>query len=296
MKKLLILSGKGGTGKTSVAAAFVTFSKARAIADCDVDAPNLHLTLSLPLSAKTMPFYGSRKAYIDPAVCTLCGKCLSVCRFGAVKQNKNTYTADPIQCEGCGVCQLVCPEKAITLRDDISGEQSLYQDSSRTFSTAALKMGRGNSGKLVTAVKKNLFEHCNKEELAIIDGSPGIGCPVIASVNGMDLILVVAEPSCSGFNDLVRLTETARSLQAPLCVCVNKWDLNPDYTCKIQKFCIKQNIPYLGNIPFDETVSTAINLNRSIAEYSCAASQALFEIYQNTMELLEKRHETISIN
>lgn len=288
MKKLLILSGKGGTGKTCTATSFIHFSKARAIADCDVDAPNLHIPLSPDTAAETTPFLGSQKAFITPKSCTQCGKCSSVCRFGAIEKENGKYTVNPISCEGCGVCTLVCQEQAVSLTDDIAGEQFLYNTSDYVFSSAALKMGRGNSGKLVTAVKKALFEHCSDAPLAIIDGSPGIGCPVIASINGADLILIVAEPSCSGLNDLQRLVQTARSLQAPISVCVNKWDLNPVYTGKIQKYCIDENIPYLGNIPYDETVSAAVNERKSITEYNCSASQALFEIYKNVINLLDK--------
>ena len=201
MKRLLILSGKGGTGKTTTAAAFIRFAQARAMADCDVDAPNLHLVSAQTVQPVISEFLGGDKAGIDPAKCVGCGLCQKHCRFEAIEEKNGRYTVNEYACEGCGVCDYICPQKAVTLRTDVAGRKELYLGET-VFSTAALKMGRGNSGKLVTDVKMAMLKHAPDTPIAIIDGSPGIGCPVIASVSGMDLVLVVAEPSLSGISDL----------------------------------------------------------------------------------------------
>lgn len=191
MKQLLILSGKGGTGKTTVASAFIELSKVQAFADCDVDAPNLHLVISqLSEPAKT-DYYGFGKAVIDQEKCIRCGLCEENCNFGAIKD----FSIGEFECEGCGVCVEICPVQAITMQDHVSGNMMLYKNDGRVFSTAQLKMGSGASGKLVTAVKQQLTQEAPDSELAIIDGSPGIGCPVIASISGVDFVLIVAEPT-----------------------------------------------------------------------------------------------------
>lgn len=285
MKRLLILSGKGGTGKTTTAAAFIQFSKSRAIADCDVDAPNLHIVTEKNNECKTKEFIGSNKAVIDENACVHCGICAEKCRFDAILDKGKSYYVDEYNCEGCGVCQYVCPKDAVRLVEDVAGEQKLYLGDA-VFSTATLKMSRGNSGKLVTAVKLDMLKHAPETELAIVDGSPGIGCPVIASVSGMDLVLVVAEPSISGLHDLKRLVKTADTLGTKLAVCVNKWDQSPENTECIVSFCEENRIPFTGKIPYDKTASKAINEGKSLAEIDCAARTALLEVYENVRGLL----------
>ena len=285
MKRLLILSGKGGTGKTTTAAAFIQFSKSRAIADCDVDVPNLHIVTEKNNECKTKEFIGSNKAVIDENACVHCGICAEKCRFDAVLDKGKSYYVDEYNCEGCGVCQYVCPKDAVRLVEDVAGEQRLYLGDA-VFSTATLKMSRGNSGKLVTAVKLDMLKHAPATELAIVDGSPGIGCPVIASVSGMDLVLVVAEPSISGLHDLKRLVKTADTLGTKLAVCVNKWDQSPENTECIVSFCEENKIPFTGKIPYDKTASKAINEGKSLAEIDCAARTALLEVYENVRGLL----------
>lgn len=285
MKRLLILSGKGGTGKTTTAAAFIQFSKSRAIADCDVDAPNLHIVTEKNNECKTKEFIGSNKAVIDENACVHCGICAEKCRFDAILDKGKSYYVDEYNCEGCGVCQYVCPKDAVCLVEDVAGEQKLYLGDA-VFSTATLKMSRGNSGKLVTAVKLDMLKHAPETELAIVDGSPGIGCPVIASVSGMDLVLVVAEPSISGLHDLKRLVKTADTLGTKLAVCVNKWDQSPENTECIVSFCEENKIPFTGKIPYDKTASKAINEGKSLAEIDCAARTALLEVYENVRGLL----------
>ena len=287
MKRLLILSGKGGTGKTTTAAAFLHFSQAQAAADCDVDAPNLHLMLHPQGQPQRSTFLGGDKAAVDTNRCAGCGECLRHCRFSALTLEQGVCRVNPYACEGCGVCAYVCPEQAVALHQDVAGEKELYAEAGRSvFSTAALKMGRGNSGKLVTEVKLAMLKNAPDTQLAILDGSPGIGCPVIASVSGMDLVLVVAEPSLSGLSDLKRLVKTAQTFQTKLAVCVNKWDQSPQHTQQIKAFCQELDIPFTGVIPYDAAASAAINQGLSLAQIDCPARDALKEIYENTMKLL----------
>lgn len=286
MKKLLILSGKGGTGKTTTTAAFIRFANATAFADCDVDAPNLHIVSDFTQEPTISDYYGSEKAQIDKEACTGCGACMRACRFGAIQQKKGQYTINEYACEGCGVCSYVCPSGAATLQPDVAGALTLYAEN-RVFSSAKLKMGRGNSGKLVSAVKTALADAAAPETpLAIIDGSPGIGCPVIASINGVDLVLIVAEPSLSGFSDMERILHTAAMFQTKAVVCVNKYDLSLEKTNMIHDFCKEHEIPFVGQIPFDKQASEAINNGISLADIDCPARDALYDVYQNTMQYL----------
>ncbi len=288
MKKLLILSGKGGTGKTTTAAAFIQFSKANAIADCDVDAPNLHLVSTLDSKPETSVFLGSDKARIDSTICVGCGACADNCSFHAIKTDEDgKYYVNEYTCEGCGVCTYVCPVKAASMKEDEAGKKELYKGT-QVFSTATLKMGRGNSGKLVTAVKKDMVKAAENEGFAIIDGSPGIGCPVIASVSGVDLVLVVAEPSLSGLSDLKRILKTASILQTNVVVCVNKYDTSVEKTAEIQQYCEKQGVPFVGKVPYDKRASKAINEGVSLASYDCPAKDALYEVYKRTLEVLNR--------
>lgn len=285
MKKLLILSGKGGTGKTTTAAAFIHFAAARAYADCDVDAPNLHLVSPMSGEPERFDYLGSQKAAIDPQKCLRCGKCAAVCRFDAICQMENACTVDEFSCEGCGVCAAVCPNGAISLLDDVAGEVTLYR-APAVFATAELKMGRGNSGKLVSEVKLALTNAAQAEDIAIIDGSPGIGCPVIASMSGVDLVLIVAEPSLSGRSDLERILKTAEIFQTKAAVCVNKYDASLESAEKIEQFCTMQGIPFVGRVPYDPQASAAINAGKSLADIDCPASRALGEVFTRTMNLL----------
>lgn len=285
MKQLLILSGKGGTGKTTIASAFIQLLNAKAYADCDVDAPNLHLITEWNSEPVTEDYFGLPKAEINSELCTECGLCDTSCRFNAISLVAG-YKVNPFACEGCGVCEYVCPAAAITLVPAVDGELKLYSAANKVFSTAQLKMGSGTSGMLVTQVKKQMTEAVSDVELAIIDGSPGIGCPVIASLSGVNMVLIVAEPSISGISDLERIVNTALKFGTKIVVCINKFDINIENTEKIEQFCETQELAFVGRIPFDSDAVTAINNGQSIVDIECASGSAVETVYKNTMEIL----------
>jgi MinD superfamily P-loop ATPase len=284
MKQLLILSGKGGTGKTTIASAFIRLANARAYADCDVDAPNLHLVMNQSSEAKRFDYYGLPKADINPKLCIQCDLCRQSCRFDAIHVGTD-YKVDYYACEGCGVCEAICAAGAVSLKNTMAGELILYTDDA-VFSTAQLRMGSGTSGMLVTEVKKKMKSVAKDAELAIIDGSPGIGCPVIASLSGVDMVLIVVEPSISGISDMERIIKTAEKFQTKTAVCINKYDTNIENTEKIEIYCKKYMLPFVGRIPFDPDAVKAINNSLSIADINCAAGRATKVVFDKTVKIL----------
>ena len=294
MKQLLILSGKGGTGKTTIASAFIRISKAKAYADCDVDAPNLHLIMAQSAQPEQTDYYGMPKAKIDAVKCVECGLCKANCRFDAIS-DENGYKVDLFACEGCGVCEAICPAGAVSLSPAMAGDLMLYADGNRVFSTAQLKMGSGTSGMLVTEVKKQMKSAALPDsEFAVIDGSPGIGCPVIASLSGVDMVLIVAEPSISGISDMERIIKTADTFGTIIGVCINKHDTNPSNTQKIEEFCRAKGLPLTGKIPFDPEAVKAINKGQTIVDVDCPCGVAAKEVFNRTMKLLFKENEQIT--
>ncbi len=285
MKQLLILSGKGGTGKTTIASAFIKLANAKSYADCDVDAPNLHLITEQSSQPRKTDYYGLPKAEINPELCIECDRCRQNCRFDSISVDKK-YKVDPFACEGCGVCKAVCPVEAISLKPAVAGELMLYANEGEVFSTAQLKMGSGTSGMLVTEVKKQMKSEIVNGNLAIIDGSPGIGCPVIASLSGVDMVLIVAEPSISGISDLERIIKTAAKFGTMTVICINKFDTNVENTEKIEALCKKQRLTFMGRIPFDSNAVKAINNGRTIVDIDCASGAAVKAVYNKTMKLL----------
>ncbi|MEM3055333.1 MAG: P-loop NTPase [Candidatus Bathyarchaeia archaeon] len=266
MRQITILSGKGGTGKTTITAAFAVLAKKAVIADCDVDAPDLHMLLH-PKIIKTQEFKGSKLAVIDGKKCVKCGLCQEKCRFDAITEE---FTIDPFSCEGCGVCTIICPANAITIIERISGNAYISKTKYGFMVHALLSPGEANSGKLVTLVrlKARLLAEKENSNLIITDGPPGIGCPVIASVTGVDAGLVVTEPTMSGIHDLKRALQLLNHFNVKPFVCVNMWDINRDNTKKILSFCKESSIEVIGKIPFNQEVTEAMVNGRTIVEYS----------------------------
>jgi MinD superfamily P-loop ATPase len=266
MKQLTILSGKGGTGKTSIAASFAILAKNAVVADCDVDAPDLHMLL-YPEVIEMHQFMGSKVAVINETQCIRCGLCKEKCVFSAVTDD---LKIDAIACEGCNVCSIVCPAKAITLVERVSGSAYVSKAKYGFMSHAMLYPGESNSGKLVTLVRQNAKILCEKEkrDLIIIDGSPGIGCPVIASISGVDAALVVTEPTLSGIHDLERILKLLNHFNVTPFVCVNMYDVNVDNTNRVLSFCRENGICIAGVVPFDSIVTQAIVNGKTVVEYS----------------------------
>ena len=277
MRELVILSGKGGTGKTSITAAFASLAKNMVLCDADVDAADLHLILG-PDFKETMEFKGGHEAVINPDLCTQCGRCMEVCRFGAVK---DSFEIDPIDCEGCGVCVDLCPEKAIDFPESLSGQWYISGTRFGPMVHARLGIAQENSGKLVSLIRgeaKKLAVN-NNLDLILTDGPPGIGCPVIASMGQATAILIVAEPTVSGIHDMERVGQLAKHFNIPAMVCINKYDLNPDQTQKIEELAQKADIAVVGRISFDPAFTGAMIQAKTIFEYN-HTSQAGKEVRQ----------------
>ncbi|PKM83124.1 MAG: (4Fe-4S)-binding protein [Firmicutes bacterium HGW-Firmicutes-14] len=254
MNQVAIVSGKGGTGKTSVCASLVELAGNKVVADCDVEAPNLHLLLNFK-ELWRRDYYGSKTAVMNRDKCRQCGKCIDVCRFQAIKN----FTINELKCEGCAACVYICPEQAIRIEDTVTGETVLSKSGAGLFSHARLKIGADGSGKLVTEVRKNASDNAAEEDLIIIDGSPGIACVVIASITGCNAILIVSEPTLSGEHDLGRVLDLADHFGIRALVCINKYDLNPEMACKIERYCKNRKAEVVGKIPFDRDVGTSIS-------------------------------------
>jgi len=266
MKQITVLSGKGGTGKTTITASFAVLANDIVIADCDVDAPDLHMLLH-PQIMKTQEFKGPKLAVIDKTKCIKCGLCKNSCRFDAIN---DSIQIDPFSCEGCGVCVVVCPEEAISLQERISGHAFISKTKYGIMSHARLDPGESNSGKLVTLVRNNARQIAEEEnrDLILIDGPPGIGCPVIASVTGVDGGLIVTEPTMSGIHDLNRALQLLNHFNIPPLVCVNKYDINRKNSEKIVNFCEKNDVKVVGEIPFNPVVTEAMVNGKTVVEYS----------------------------
>lgn len=299
MKQLVILSGKGGTGKTSLAAAFAHLAYAgptplRAIlADADVDAANMELVLQ-PRKLEEHEFSGGSVALIDTSLCQACGICEQVCRFGAVippgSNNGLAYRVDPIACEGCAACLYQCPDQAIHMEVQLAGRWFRSDSRYGPLFHAELRPAQENSGKLVTLVKQQarLLGQDSDAELVIIDGPPGIGCPVISAASGADLALIVAEASAAGVHDMVRVLETTRHFNLASLVCINKADIYPQGSAQIEAYCLEHDIEMIGQIPFDPSVTKAMVSGEPVTVYrpQAPASRAIRLIWQATVARL----------
>ncbi len=279
MKEIVVISGKGGTGKTSIVAAFADLAKNAVFADCDVDAADLHLILE-PTIKQTADFSGGKQAFIITEKCIGCGKCRDLCKFDAIKFNgqandmiAKTFTVDPISCEGCKVCVEFCPADAIEFNDSINGQWFISDTRFGTMVHAKLGIAEENSGKLVSLIRKEAkrIAEENNKDLIIVDGSPGIGCPVIASITGSDLVLIITEPTLSGKHDLERVADLAAGFKIPVLVAINKFDLNPDMAEQIEKDVLKRNIKVVGKIRYDKAFTKAQIMKTSVVEYTSGA-------------------------
>jgi MinD superfamily P-loop ATPase len=265
MKELVIISGKGGTGKTSLVAAFASLAENMVLCDADVDAADLHLIMD-PDVKKSSDFQGGNTAVINRDQCTECNLCRDLCRWDAIDEE---FKVDPIECEGCGVCYYFCPEKAIEFPPNTCGEWFISDTRFGPMVHARLGIAEENSGKLVTLVRKEAKNLAETKNMAFIltDGAPGVGCPVIASIGGADAVLVVTEPTVSGIHDMERVVQLADFFGIPAVVCVNKYDLNPEKAEEVENFAIKKGLTFLGMIPFDPVFTKAMVEGRNIFEY-----------------------------
>ncbi|MFZ7120870.1 MAG: ATP-binding protein [Eubacteriaceae bacterium] len=254
MKQIVFISGKGGTGKSTLVSSLSIIVKDKMLADCDVDAPNLHILLNGELVKKD-DYFGAKEAVIDSEACIKCGLCKETCRFNAISEEIEII---PMKCEGCGACTLVCPQEAIKLEEVKIGETYISNTSRGTFSHALLDIGAEGSGKLVTEVRKNIINHQNNEQWVLVDGSPGIGCVVIASITGADAVVAVCEPTKSGKSDLERVLGVAKHFGIRAFVCINKYNLNMEVTSEIESFCKDRDLPIIGKIPFDPSIVKAL--------------------------------------
>lgn len=275
VRELVVISGKGGTGKTSIVASFAALAEKIALADCDVDAADLHLILE-PRVLRRESFAGGKRARIKTGHCTACGKCEEICRFDAIFFDgpgngivEKTFRVDPVACEGCGVCAWFCAEEAIDFGLAVNGEWFISETRFGPMVHARLGVAEENSGKLVITVRSNakrIAEECGLE-LVLIDGSPGIGCPVIASITGATLVLIVTEPTLSGLHDLERVALLARHFRVPALVCVNKWDLNPEVCERIEAVAIRIGLELAGRVRYDRAVTEAQIRGKAVVEY-----------------------------
>ncbi|MCY6371773.1 ATP-binding protein [Clostridium ganghwense] len=259
--ELVVISGKGGTGKTTISIALSELAKDVVKADCDVDAPNLYL-MYRGEDVEEHDFITGNKAIINSDKCIRCGKCEEVCRFDAIKD----YKINEYKCEGCTACSLICPNNAIEIKDDIGAKTIVTKTSKGIISRAKMEIGADGSGKLITEVRKNAKKYAGNN-IIIIDGSPGIGCPVISSITGTDVALVVTEPTKSGLEDMKRVLSVCDYFSVKALVCINKSDINKEITEEIKSFCRKENYEVVGEISYDDTVMKAINELKAVTEY-----------------------------
>ncbi|MDD1709722.1 MAG: ATP-binding protein [Methanoregulaceae archaeon] len=283
MIRLAVVSGKGGTGKTVITGAIAHVSTcSKVMVDCDVDAANLELILN-PKVIERQEFAGMDTALIDQAACTACGICAGACRFDAIKTNGTSFVVCSDHCEGCGVCRYLCPSYAISMRRRVCGEIFYSQTHFGNLVHARLTPGAANSGLLVGIIKKIALERNSDCDLLLVDGPPGIGCPLISTVTGMDAILAVTEPSISGLHDLERLIRVCHPLSADIAVVINKYDLNIPGSDSIRVFCQNAGIPVVGQIPYDESVMDAVRKGRLVTEYDSPAAQAIHSLWDEIL-------------
>lgn len=290
IKEVAIVSGKGGTGKTSLAGSLSSLLQNKVIADCDVDAANLHIIVVPEEVLSQKEFTGGKKASIDLKKCTRCNICRDVCNYNAISKD---YIVDRVLCEGCGACYFLCPAKAVEFTPQLAGycyTSSAFDD--ERFIFAELLPGEENSGKLVAMVRNEAREEAQKtaKGMILIDGPPGIGCPVISSLTGTHLAVVVTEPTPTGVHDLRRIIELARHFQIKTALVVNKSDINPRFVKQMRQYCEDEGIIYLGEIPYEIKITEAQRQMKTIIDFApdCEASIAIKEIYKKLTSILEE--------
>ncbi len=289
MIRLAVISGKGGTGKTMITAALANLlPRSLVLADCDVDAANLGILLA-PKRIWMKPFYGMNAAVIDPALCSSCGACGAFCRFHAVvADDEQGYRITPARCEGCAVCAHVCPTAAIRMEPRLCGEICLSSTSVGDLAHARLRPGAGNSGLLVHEVKKTALQADKGCDLLLIDGPPGTGCPLISTITGMNVILIVTEPSVSGLHDLKRVAAVTRQFTGKIVLAINRFDLDMSITEMIERWCREEGIPVIGKIPFDPAVIETVRARRAITgNDTFLAARAIQRLAANLLPSLE---------
>lgn len=285
MKEILIASGKGGTGKTSLTACFARLSEKSLFCDCDVDASNLYLLLS-PERQVSHPFYAGREPSLEPGACVQCGKCADLCRYRAISMEKGLPERRPGLCEGCGVCADHCPSHAISMVPRHCGEWFSAQTKYGPLFSAHLFPGEENSGKLITQLRQAAHKEAEQRpyDYLISDGPPGIGCPVISSMSGVDLVVLVTEPTVSGVHDLKRVATLARQFEVPIKIIINKCDLNPDAATETEAFCQREGIPVVGKVPFDILFCQALRQGKTILDFpDSAPAREIREIWKRIL-------------
>ena len=299
MKELVIISGKGGTGKTSIVASFAALANKCVVADADVDAADLHLVLG-PTIIHREDFSGGSRARIESEECTACGKCEEICRFDAITYDgpgnaevDKTYRVEPVACEGCGVCAYFCPQKAIEFAPVVNGQLFVSETRHGPMVHAKLGIAEENSGKLVSLVRTRAkaIAQERKLDLILVDGSPGIGCPVISSITGADHVLVVTEPTLSGLHDLERVSDLTRHFGIDTQVCINKWDLNTDVASEIEGLAGERGLRVAGRVRYDRGVTKAQIQARTIVEHECDAAGDVQDLWSN-LEHIGDEHGT----
>jgi MinD superfamily P-loop ATPase len=290
VKEIVVISGKGGTGKTSLVAALASLFSGKVMVDCDVDAANLHMILAPTKIIRESAFSGGKKAIIDLARCTGCGVCRDVCRFDAISSD---FIVDPFSCEGCGACYLFCPAEVVNFSAHTAGRWYVSDTANNgRFVFAELLPGEDNSGKLVAAVRNEarVEAAATGKSLIIIDGPPGIGCPVISSVTGTNLVIVVTEPTPAGIHDLERVMALTNHFRIRATVVVNKCDINPSSSAAIKNYCAAGGHTFLGERPYETAITEAQRVGKAIVDYdpACGASKAIRSIHTKLQSLLEE--------
>jgi MinD superfamily P-loop ATPase len=299
MREIVIISGKGGTGKTSLTASFALLAKNAVLADCDVDAADLHLILTPKIKEKH-EFWSGHEAVIDQEMCTGCGACLILCRFDAIKETpvssgEYSYHVDPTSCEGCGACVRFCPKKAVIFKKRLCGEWMISDTRAGPMVHARLGIAAENSGKLVSTVRQEAKKMAiaTGRDTILIDGPPGIGCPVIASVTGASAVVIVTEPTLSGAHDLKRVLELVNHFKIPTFVCVNKWDICPDMAAQIEEESTAAGAVILGRIRYDQAVTEAQKIMKAVVEIDAPSAIDIREIWNNLNQHLTEKEKRL---